>query len=124
MNNKWYKFSDTLVEPLGKSDSITHLVGTEKDPMMPNGGKAVNGNAGNGNKKGGSKSSKVENGAGSKQVWTMEKRPFYYVYIFAKLMDLGHSLDFEHRTPATELGRYIKCYLDLGRLFSGPFVQN
>ena len=76
VNNKWYKFSDTLVEPLGKSDSITHLVGTEKDPMMPNGGKAVNGNAGNGNKKGGSKSSKVENGAGSKQVWTMEKDRF------------------------------------------------
>ena len=80
MNNKWYKFSDTLVEPLGKSDSITHLVGTEKDPMMPNGGKAVNGNAGNGNKKGGSKSNKVENGAGSKQVWTIS--PFYSVYLF------------------------------------------
>ena len=39
-------------------------------------------------------------------------------------MDLGHSLDLEHKTPATELGRYIKRYLDLGHLFSGPFVQN
>ena len=39
-------------------------------------------------------------------------------------LDLGHSLDLEHKAPATELGRYIKRYLDLGHLFSGHFVQN
>ena len=39
-------------------------------------------------------------------------------------LDLGHSLDLEHKTPATELGRYIKRYLDLGHLFYDPFVQN
>ena len=32
-------------------------------------------------------------------------------------MDLGHSLDLEHKSPATELGRYTKRYLDLEHLF-------
>ena len=38
-------------------------------------------------------------------------------------LDLGHSLDLEHKTLATELGRYIKRYLDLEHLFSGLFCQ-
>ena len=39
-------------------------------------------------------------------------------------MDLAHSLDLEHKRPATELGWYIKRYLDVGHHFSGPLVQN
>ena len=39
-------------------------------------------------------------------------------------LDLGHSLDLEHKTPVTDLGWYIKRCLDLGHLFSDPFVQN
>jgi len=39
-------------------------------------------------------------------------------------LDLGHSLELEHKTPVTELDRYIKRYLDLVHLFSVLFVQN
>ena len=34
-----------------------------------------------------------------------------------------YSLDLEHKSPATELGKYTKRYLDLGHLFSDLFCQ-
>jgi len=39
-------------------------------------------------------------------------------------LDLGHSLDLEHKTLVTELGRYVKRYLDLGGTSWGLLSKN
>ena len=48
--------------------------------------------------------------------------PILHMFLDLGFLDLVHSLDLEHKSPATELGWYIKRYLDLGHLFSSSLL--